>query len=111
MSGRAALRETLRSAGLIDQCRLIEKPTPTLVPASLLETPAVHAALPPAKLCRNGAGAVVENIAADGSRISLRTDAGEQIQLDAREGQKLDWAYRAVAISIEGDTVRVAGVA
>ena len=54
---------------------------------------------------RNGAGATVEQISADGSRISLRTDAGEQIQLDARDGQKLDWAYAATSYSAQGVTV------
>ncbi len=54
---------------------------------------------------RNGAGAVVEQIAADGGRISLRTDAGEQIQLDAKDGQKLDWAYASTSYSAQGLTV------
>ena len=54
---------------------------------------------------RNGAGATVEQIAADGSRISLRTDSGERIELDTREGQKLDWAYAATSYSAQGVTV------
>ena len=54
---------------------------------------------------RNGAGAVVEQIAADGGRISLRTDAGERIELDTREGQKLDYAYASTSYSAQGQTV------
>ena len=54
---------------------------------------------------RNGAGATVEAIAPDGGRITLRTDAGEQIQLDARDGQKLDYAYAATSYSAQGVTV------
>ena len=54
---------------------------------------------------RNGAGATVEQIAADGGRITVRTDAGEQIQLDARDGQKLDYSYAATSYSAQGVTV------
>ncbi len=54
---------------------------------------------------RNGAGAVVENIAADGSRIGLRTDSGERIELDTSGGQKLDYAYAATSYSAQGVTV------
>ena len=54
---------------------------------------------------RNGASATVEQIAPDGSRISLRTDAGERIELDAKDGQKLDWAYAATSYSAQGLTV------
>ena len=54
---------------------------------------------------RNGSGATVEAIAADGSRISLRTDAGERIELDAKDGQKLDWAYASTSYSAQGLTV------
>ena len=54
---------------------------------------------------RNGAGATVENIAADGSRISLRTDSGERIELDSAGGQKLDYAYASTSYSAQGVTV------
>ena len=54
---------------------------------------------------RNGAGATVEQISADGGRITLRTDAGERIELDAKDGQKLDWAYAATSYSAQGLTV------
>ncbi|WP_297920253.1 MobF family relaxase [Metallibacterium sp.] len=54
---------------------------------------------------RNGAGAVVENIAADGSRIGLRTDSGERIELDSAGGQKLDYAYASTSFSAQGQTV------
>ncbi|EQD42887.1 TraI, partial [mine drainage metagenome] len=54
---------------------------------------------------RNGSGAFVEKISADGGRITLRTDAGEQIQLDTRAGQKLDHAYAATSFAAQGITV------
>ena len=54
---------------------------------------------------RNGSGATVEQISADGSRISLRTDAGERIELDASGGQKLDYAYASTSYSAQGVTV------
>ena len=54
---------------------------------------------------RNGAGAVVEQISADGSRISLRTDSGERIELDTSGGQKLDYAYASTSYSAQGLTV------
>ncbi len=54
---------------------------------------------------RNGSGATIEDIAPDGSRFTLRTDAGERIELDARAGQKLDHAYAATSYSSQGMTV------
>ena len=54
---------------------------------------------------RNGAGATVEQISADGSRISLRTDAGERVELDTSGGQKLDYAYASTSYSAQGVTV------
>jgi len=54
---------------------------------------------------RNGSGAFVEKISADGGSITLRTDAGEQVQLDSRAGQKLDHAYAATSFAAQGITV------
>ncbi len=54
---------------------------------------------------RNGSGATIEDIAPDGSRFTLRTDAGERIELDAHAGQKLDHAYAATSYSSQGMTV------
>ena len=54
---------------------------------------------------RNGSGATVEQIAADGGRITLRTDSGERIQLDTADGQKLDYAYASTSFSAQGVTV------
>lgn len=54
---------------------------------------------------RNGAGATVESIAADGSRIALKTDSGERIELDTQMGQKLDYAYVSTSYSAQGVTV------
>ena len=54
---------------------------------------------------RNGAGATVEQISADGSRISLRADSGERIELDTSGGQKLDYAYASTSFSAQGVTV------
>ncbi len=54
---------------------------------------------------RNGAGATVEQIAADGGRITLRTDAGERIELETAGGQKLDYAYASTSYSAQGVTV------
>ena len=54
---------------------------------------------------RNGAGAVVEQISAGGGRITVRTDAGERIELDVGGGQKLDYAYASTSFSAQGVTV------
>ena len=54
---------------------------------------------------RNGAGATVEAIAADGGRITVRTDAGERIELDVGGGQKIDYAYASTSFSAQGLTV------
>ena len=54
---------------------------------------------------RNGSGGVVESIAANGSRITVRTDAGERIQLDTRDGQKLDHSYAATSYRAQGMTI------
>ncbi len=54
---------------------------------------------------RNGSGAVVEQLSADGRRITLRTDAGEQIQIDARAGAKLDHSYAMTSYAAQGVTV------
>lgn len=54
---------------------------------------------------RNGAGATVEAVSADGQRVMLRTDSGERIEIDARDGQKLDHAYAATSYAAQGVTV------
>ncbi|EQD58656.1 conjugative relaxase domain protein [mine drainage metagenome] len=54
---------------------------------------------------RNGSGAVVEQISNDGSRITLRSDASEQIQIDARAGVKLDHTYSMTSYAAQGATV------
>jgi len=53
----------------------------------------------------NGSGGVVENIAADGSRITVRTDSGQRIQLDTHDGQKLDHTYAATSYRAQGMTI------
>ena len=53
----------------------------------------------------NGSGGVVENIAANGSRITVRTDAGEKIELDTQTGQKLDHTYAATSYRAQGMTI------
>lgn len=54
---------------------------------------------------RNGSGATIEDIAPDGSRFTVRTDAGERIELDTQAGAKLDHSYAATSYSSQGMTV------
>lgn len=54
---------------------------------------------------RNGSCATVLSVAADGDRITLRTDAGQEIQLATDCGQKLDHAYASTSYSAQGATV------
>ena len=54
---------------------------------------------------RNGSGATVASIAPDGSRFTLRTDAGQSIEIDASTGAKIDHAYAATSYSAQGLTV------
>ncbi len=53
----------------------------------------------------NGAGGVVENIAADGNQITVRTDSGQRIELDTQSGQKLDHTYAATSYRSQGMTI------
>lgn len=52
---------------------------------------------------RNGQTAIVERVSAD--RITLRCADGEQIQIDARAGAKLDHSYAVTSHSAQGLTV------